>query len=221
MDSSHRFASGLVASMVAVMVVAVAALAGCSRNSDEQPTESSGIAIDTQVPSPNGDECTDTEGDVDGVNADDPGVAEALAGIDLVSALAVPNGEVLDVTFKTVGAVSLVPEATFVVAQGDAGGPLSFEIRASSRAGSWQVQVIRWQDTEQRRPADADVTVSGNELRFAVPLDDLPPIAKFMQFGTYAPTPSGSMAIDQCSGLTPSTAPHPPTTVNPEDLEHG
>lgn len=221
MGSSQRFAPGLVASVVAVMLLAVITLMGCSKSSDEQPTESSDIAIDTQVPSSNGDECTDVEGDVDGVNADDPGVAEVLAGIDLVSASAVPNGEVLDVTFKTAGAVSLVPEATFVVAQGDAGGPLSFEIRASGRAGSWQVQVIRWQDTEQRRPIDVDVTASGNELRFSVPLDALPPIAKFMQFGTYAPTPGGSIAIDQCSGLTPSTSPHPPTTVYPEDPEHG
>jgi hypothetical protein len=191
---SRRARRLLVGPVVGLVVLAL--VAGCS--SDEGGTDTT-APLGT-VPSSTGDSCTDPAGDLDlpvGVTADTPG----LAGVDLVAAEAVVDGDRLDITFTTAGPVDEAPAATYVVAQGDPLGSLSFELRMVRGAGGWDTTLITWPGgVEERRALALTPTVVGDELRISLPLEGLPPVALVLQFGASADV-GDAIAIDDCSSL--------------------
>lgn len=195
----RRIATGAIA-----MSALLGLLTGCTGGAKDA-TEN--VRETPTVASSNGDSCTDAKGDLDVGTLDDPSVLASLAGIDLTEASARPNGDVLEVRFTTAGPINLVPSATFIVAQGNPFQPLSYELRAVKQGDAWQVVLVTWDQAEQRKPLGIAPAVSGNQLSFAVPLTDLPPVASLLQFGTSATVPGGKLVIDECSSLTaPSTA---------------
>lgn len=189
--------------LLAVVLVAFVALAafGCSSgdeadNVDNQPT----------VPAADGDDCQDPIGDLSS-DAKAAGVGTDPPGVDLVSASAVRNDDdTLDLTFTTAGPVTQTPGTIFVVAQGTPGTPLAFEIRAAAKDGDvWDVSAITWDPNEKAVSVPVRPTISGDALSFTLPLESLPPLALYMQFGTSTPVDGVGTVIDDCSSLT--TAP--------------
>ena len=172
-------------------------LAACSSDSDGGASPGS---TTTLVPSSSGDSCTDPSGDLDlpaGVAADTPG----LSGVDLVSAAATVNGDHLDITMTAAGPIDAAPAATYVVAQGDPLGALSFELRMAHGASGWTSTLITWPDAkETRAPLPITIKVDGATLTTSIPLSSLPPIALAMQFGASA-TVGNAIVIDDCSSL--------------------
>jgi hypothetical protein len=181
---------------VAVALVLALAVAGCSSDDEADAPPATGGT----VPSSTGDACTDPVGDLDlpvGVTADSPGIS----GVDLVEAEAVVEGDVLAITITTAAPIDDAPSPTFVVAQGDPLGALSFELRMERGADGWESTMITWPNsTEQRQPIDVEPTVEGDELRASLPLEGLPPIALVIQFGASAEV-GNAVAIDDCSSL--------------------
>jgi hypothetical protein len=153
-----------------------------------------------------GDHCDDPVGDLSsdikaaGIGTDPP-------GIDLVSASAtLQDDETLDVTFTTAGPITDTQGTSFVVAQNSAGSPLGFEIRATSKgSGLWDTTAITWTPSEQSISVPVSPTVSGNTLTFTVPMDSLPPLALYLQFGSTTNVEGVGQVFDDCSSL--STAP--------------
>jgi len=189
--------------LLSLALVAVLALAvfGCSSGeesgtSGNQPT----------VPPADGDACQDPVGDLSS-DAKAAGVGADPAGVDLTSASAVRNDDdTLDVTFTTAGPVTDAPGTIFVIAQGAPATALAFEIRAVAKeGGTWDVNAITWNPNETSTSVPVRPTISGNELSFTVPLETLPPLALYMQFGTSTPVEGVGTVIDDCSSLT--TAP--------------
>jgi hypothetical protein len=185
--------------VAAVAVLSVAAVA-CS-SADEGADGDGAAATSTLVPSSDGDTCDDPTGDLDlpvGVGADTPG----LSGIDLVSASATVEAEELAVSITTAGPVDEAPAATYVVAQGDPLGALSFELRLVHGTDGWTTTLITWPDqVESRQPLALTPTVDGSTISTSLPLASLPPISMAMQFGATA-TVGDLIVVDDCSSLS-------------------
>jgi hypothetical protein len=189
--------AGLAATAVAILVGAP--LAGCSSDGDAAPSGSTS----TLLPSSSGDACTDVTGDLDlpaGVPADTPG----LTGIDFVSAEGTVAGDELDITMTMAGPIDAAPAATYVVAQGEALGQYSFEVRMVHGVDGWSTTLITWPDAvEQRQQVPITPRAEGATLQASVPLASLPPVALAMQFGASASV-GDALVIDSCSSLESS-----------------
>jgi hypothetical protein len=190
---------GAVVGAGALSLVLGLPLAACSSSGDDatEPVSTSSL-----VPSSTGDSCTDVIGDLDlpaGVAADTPGIT----GIDIVSADAAVVGDQLEITMTMAGPIDSAPAATYVVAQGDPLGSLSFEVRMVHGTDGWSTMSITWPgEVEERRQIPVTPTVTGVELTASIPLASLPPIALAMQFGAAA-TVGDALVIDSCSSLDP------------------
>lgn len=188
---------GALVGALAISLVVALPLAGCSSSEgdDAEPVSTSSL-----VPSSTGDSCTDVIGDLDlpvGVAADSPG----LSGIDIVSADATVAGDQLDVTMTMAGPIDAAPAASYVVAQGEALGSLSFEVRMIHGGDGWTTTLVTWPDgVEERQRVPITPEVAGATLSASVPLASLPPIALAMQFGATA-TVGDALVIDSCSSL--------------------
>ena len=169
--------------LLAAVVLAGAGLAACGGSSggDAAVPEAT-----IPVSSSTGDSCTDATGDLDlpaGVPASTPG----LSGIDIVKASATVDGDQLDVSMTMAGPVDAAPSATYVVAQGDPLGALSFELRMVHGTDGWTTTLITWPEAKETRTTVAVTpVVAGDTLTATVPLQGLPPIALALQFGTSA-----------------------------------
>ena len=184
---------------MAVVALLLGLGAGCS--SDDKGSDATSTSSSTLVPSSSGDTCTDPTGDLDlpvGVTAATPG----LSGIDLVSASATVDGDQLVVSMTAAGPVDAAPAATYVVAQGDPLGQLSFELRLVHGTDGWTTTLITWpSQVETRQKLPITPKIDGATISTALPLSSLPPIALAMQFGTSAEV-DGQVVVDDCSSLT-------------------
>jgi hypothetical protein len=186
------------AALLAAVVLAGAGLVACggSSGSDDAVPEAT-----IPVASSTGDSCTDVTGDLD-LPAGVPAATPGLTGIDLVAASATVVGDQLDVSMTMAGPVDAAPAATYVVAQGDPLGALSFELRMVHGADGWTTTLITWpQAVETRTKVPITPKVDGATLTASVPLEGLPPIALALQFGTSAEVGS-ALVIDDCSSLS-------------------
>jgi len=187
---------------VAAVVAVTLALAGVAC-SDDGTDDAGPVGSTPAVPSSDGDRCQDPTGDLDVPVGVDPTLGPRLAGVDLVDAAALVEGEVLRISFTNAGPVDDVPDPTYVVAQGEPLQPLSFELRLTRRAGQWQGTLVTWPSgAEQRQVVPNPVVVDGTAVAVDLPVASLPPIARTMQFGAAAEPDTGVVVIDDCSNLT-------------------
>jgi hypothetical protein len=193
---TRRWAIGV--GLGALALLPVGALGGCS--SDGEGDAGTVPTLGTLVPNSSGDTCADPFGDLDipvGVSADAPG----LAGIDLVEAAAELAGDQLDITITTAGPVDEAPAATYVVAQGDPLGALSFELRMVHGDDGWTTTLITWPNgAEQREKVPVTPVASGSTLTASIPQSSLPAVALAMQFGSSARI-GDALVVDDCSSL--------------------
>ena len=87
------------------------------------------------------------------------------AGIDIVTAEAKVDGDVLAVTYTMNGPISLVPEPFFNLLQGDMSAPqYTFELRTEPTSnGDWGLTLITFDTgTDVRKQLTTPVTVTGN-----------------------------------------------------------
>ncbi len=187
------------AAVLAVVALLAGIGAGCS--SDGKGSDAAPGSTSTLVPSSSGDSCNDPSGDLDlpvGVSADTSG----LPGVDLVTASATVAGDQLAVTMTAAGPIDAAPAATYVVAQGDPLGQLSFELRMVHGTDGWTTTLVTWPDrVESRQQVPVTPEVAGSTVTTSVPLSSLPPISLAMQFGATA-TVDGLIVVDDCSSLT-------------------
>jgi hypothetical protein len=192
--------------LAAALLIVVLACTFVSCSSGKDDGDSGEVLNQPTVVPATGDHCDDPVGDLSsdikasGIGTDPP-------GIDLVSASAtLQDNDTLDVTFTTAGPVTDTEGTSFVVAQNSAGSPLGFEIRAMSKgSGLWGISAITWTPSEQSVSVPVSPTISGNTLRFTVPIEALPPLALYLQFGATTDVDGVGQVIDDCSSLT--TAP--------------
>ena len=190
--------SRLAASFALGAVGVTGALVGCSSDGDDAgpplPT------VGTLVPPGSGDTCTDPTGDLDlpaGVSATAPG----LTGIDIVEASATTAGDQLKISFTMAGPIDEAPAATYVVAQGEPLGALSFELRMVHGDDGWTTTLVTWPGSEETRtPVPVTPTVSGSTLTASIPTSTVPAIALAMQFGASARV-GDVLVVDDCSSL--------------------
>ena len=190
------------APLLCLLLLAVAA--ACSSDDPVDPDS----AIQPSVPTADGDRCADPVGDISADAKATTGVGTEPSGIDLVdtSAELSDDGEELAVRFTTAGPISQTPGTTFVVAQGTPFTALAFEMRAvADDAGNWGINVITWDSQERTTSIAQKPTISANTLSFTVPMESLPPLALYQQFGASAQLEGVGRVIDDCSSLT--TAP--------------
>jgi hypothetical protein len=187
-----------VAASVAVGAVLLAGpLAACSDDDEAGPPIPT---VGTLVPPGSGDSCSDPTGDLDlpaGVSATAPG----LTGIDIVEASATTAGDQLKISFTMAGPVDAAPAATYVVAQGEPLGALSFEVRMVHGDDGWTTTVVTWPGSEEKRTeVPVTPTVSGSTLTASIPTSSVPAIALAMQFGASARV-GDVLVVDDCSSL--------------------
>jgi hypothetical protein len=181
----------------AVLVAAV--LVGCSSDGGDAgpplPT------VGTLVTPGDGDSCRDATGDLDlpaGVSADAPG----LTGVDIVEASATPEGDQLEISFTMAGPIDQAPAATYVVAQGEPLGALSFELRMVHGDTGWTTTLVTWPGSkETRTQVPVTPTTSGPTLTASIPTSSVPAVAQAMQFGASARV-GEALVVDDCSSLT-------------------
>lgn len=196
MTGRRRLAAVVIGGLAAVVVV-TAGLAGCGSSSDDDvsPFPTAG----TLAPA-TGDECTDPSGDLDlpvGVSADAPG----LSGIDLVEASADLVGDQVDISITAAGPIAQAPAATYVVAQGEPLGALSFELRMVHGTDGWTTTLITWpKGAEVRTQVAVTPSVEGSTLTAAIPESSVPAVALALQFGTSAKV-GDVLVVDDCSSL--------------------
>lgn len=192
--------------LIAALLIAVlgCALGACSSNDS---TDDGANASQPTVPSATGDQCQDPTGDLSsdtkatGLGTDPPGI-DLTAGSTVLS-----DDDQLAVSFTTAGPITQTPGTTFIVAQGTPYTPLAFEVRATAKdGGAWDINVITWTTSEQSKSLPVKPTVAGNQLTFTVPMETLPPLGLYQQFGASALVDGvDGRVIDDCSSL--STAP--------------
>lgn len=201
----------MTARRLAVLALSLALAASACSDDGEQSADTTSPSptpsvLDT-VPSSDGDECVDPTGDLS-TGAAVEGVGSEPAGVDLVRGAALVEGDELAVRFETAGSIASLVDPLFVVGQGDAGGSLSFELRAESDLeGNWTLTLIKFEPDETRVSIPNPVTVDGSTLTFRVPLSALPPIGLYMSFGATAEAAGVGTVLDDCSSLGA-----PPTT---------
>lgn len=186
-----------VGAALALLLLGVGGFAGCSSDNGGSASDTT---LGTLVPNSTGDACTDPTGDLDlpvGVSADTPG----LSGVDLTQTSATVEGDQLRISITTAGPIDQAPAATYVVAQGDPLGALSFELRMVHGSDGWSSTLVTWPTgAEKREPVPVTPVVSGSTLTASIPTSSLPAVALAMQFGSSA-TVDGSIVVDDCSSL--------------------
>lgn len=193
--------------VVALLVVVVALLAGCSDGDDGEGVSSS--TTGRAAPAFGGTfACTDEPGDqLDG--ATETPVTAARAGTDLVDAEVEVVDDELVVRFTTDGPVDVADQPRFVVAKGVPQEPATwFEVRAFVKDGAWVVERRRMptqlnqagyaQERVDVLPVPVDVV--DRTVSIAVPISQLPTIdgTPTWQFGAVA---QGGAVFDDCNEL--------------------
>lgn len=190
---------------------------GCSSSGPSAGDVPSTLGPTDTVPESTGFTCNDPKGDV----IDSAKQTELLAepaGIDLITAEAHIDGDVLAVSFTTAGPISLAPEPFFSMLQGSLDAPAySWEIRAQQNSqGEWQLVLTDFAPLAAaggRAPESglsAPVTVSGNQLSYRVPLDTIPAVVtKQWNFGSSSTQADKTVRIDDCTSLTSTTTTAP------------
>jgi hypothetical protein len=172
--------------------------------SSDEPTDETDSTQPT-LPQSDGDQCEDPIGDLTS-DAQSPGVGSEPAGVDITSAKATVREDELAVSITTAGPIDQAPGTTFAVAQGTPYTSVAFEIRATAGDGDeWDVEIITWDDAEKRTSVPIRPTVTGNTLSFEVPLEALPTIGLYLQFGGSAAVEGVGRVFDDCSSLTTAT----------------
>lgn len=184
---------------LALTVLAFAAsLVACSSDepsSEPEPTQPT-------MPQSEGDQCADPVGDLTS-DARTPGVGTEPAGVDITAAAGEVQDDQLAISITTAGPIDTTPGTTYAVAQGTPFTSFAFEVRATATAGdNWDVEIITWDEDEKRTSVPIRPTVSGNTLSFAVPLDALPTIGLYLQFGASAELQGVGRVFDDCSSLS-------------------
>lgn len=219
------------ASAVALAIVVLALLVGCSKSKDQAvvPNPNNG----TLAPATNGDVCDDPKADLSNDTQTGAAASADPAGVDLVKAEAHLTDTTLQVKYTTAGPVDQAPDALFDLAQGVTGNESSFEIRAE-QIGPGQpfgLTVITWKDkSEQRSQLPFTVTVKDNVVSYEIPLKSLPTVSTLLwQFGSSSTAQDGTTIFDECSslnrettttqagGTAPATS-TPPTTQAPSPV---
>lgn len=209
-------------------------LTACSGSGDDATTVTPPPGNGTVAPATKGDVCDDPAGDLGTDAKVAGGTLSEPAGIDLVRAEAELTDTTLKVTYRTAGAVNLVPEPLFLMEQGVPGQDVSFELRASPLGPGtpWTLRLITFRAGQEQSPITipTPITVSGDTVSYEVSRKDLPPVATLIwQFGSTAGNPEDpdtTVVFDDCSSLSksvPTTAPgstaptatSPPTTTPP------
>ncbi len=206
------------ASIAAVVAIVIGSLTmACSGDDGGAGSSTSVVTVDpvAQIPSSDGDSCVDPIGDIGDVAGMtvEQGTLSEPAGIDLVEVSATVDGDMLDVEFNTAGPIDTVPNAQFVLSQGEPFQSTAYEFRAQREAlGPWELIAVSWDTGKEVRTSVAVApTVEGATLRFSVPRDQLPPIATYLAFGASAEVADGAdkdeladVVFDECSRLSSS-----------------
>jgi hypothetical protein len=195
------------------LVAAVGLGAGACSPINHSSATTSTVGQQTTLAKNKGYTCHDPAGDI----SVDPSAAGKLtepAGIDLVTASALVQGDALAVTFTTQGPISSVAQPLFDVQSGDpsTAPDLSFELRAqpvdpANPAGTWGVVLHTFKGgNETKTDLGVPVTVQGNTLSYTVPLNQIPAVASLQwQFGASSSQPNGSVPFDDCSSFSAET----------------
>jgi hypothetical protein len=196
------------------LLVLAGVLTGCSSSSDGDGASDVPNTLDqSTVPESQGFTCPDPTGDVVDAAAQTV-LLDEPAGIDLVQAEAHIDGDVLAVSFQTVGPVNLAPEPFFDLLQGDLSSPsVTWELKARPDAdGNWVLGLTDFQPLATaggqtaERVLSTPVTVSGNTVSYRVPLTDIPRIQTVQwSFGSSSTQANQSVRIDDCTSLTASS----------------
>jgi len=205
-----RGGAGRVGRFGLVAALAVAAVA-CTPTNHSASTST--VGQQTTLAKNAGYTCHDPTGDI----SVDPAAAGKLtepAGIDLVTASALVQGDVLAVSFTTNGPIASVAQPLFDVQSGDpsTAPDLSFELRAqpvdpAKPGGAWSVVLHTFKGgNEAKTDLGVPVSVNADTLSYQVPLTQIPAVASLQwQFGASSSQPNGSVPFDDCSSFTAET----------------
>jgi hypothetical protein len=194
----------------AALVLGLAVAAAACSPANHSAASSSTVGQQTTLPRTTGYTCHDPLGDI----SLDPSAAGRLtqpAGIDIVEASALVEGDVLAVSFTTNGPIAAVPQPLFDVQQGDpsTAPDLSFELRAqpatiTDSAGPWNVVLHTFKGgNEAKTDLAVPVTVDGSTLSYEVPLSQIPAVVSLQwEFGTSSVQADNSVPYDDCSSFT-------------------
>ncbi|MCX7620261.1 MAG: hypothetical protein N2037_05375 [Acidimicrobiales bacterium] len=195
---------------VVLTVIMVSSAGSCSRGGGE-PALPTGAPTTAQAV--RGDECFDAKGDILTNASDEGSTISEPAGVDISWAAATVDGDLLRVSFRTVGYIDAAPNPEFVVANGslESASDQYWELR-SERAGSrWSLKLVMFpkgQSRQQEKTINVPVSVEGNELRYSVPLGQLPPISTVLwQFGAGAGVSDESRVVDDCQPFQQTGSP--------------
>jgi hypothetical protein len=162
-----------------------------------------------KVPSSDGEECVDVRGDLSTDIGSSRGVGSEPPGIDILRASIQPEGPDFVVLFETAGPIQDAVSPIFIVAQGDVGGDLSFELRSTRTGeGNWALEIVTWEPDEVRTSVANPVRVDGNTLSYTIPSDALPPLGLYIAFGAAAEVEGVGTVFDDCNPFET-----PPTTT--------
>jgi hypothetical protein len=209
---------------VLACVTIVATAAACSP-SHSSATPTATLGSQPTLPRTRGYTCHDPKGDI-AVKTNAVGNLSQPAGVDILLASALVEGNDLVVHFTQAGPIAPLNGPLFDVEQGDisANPDLSFELRAepdnntnadtsntapepTAGASRWSVTLYSYQQGNQRTTdLSVPVTVSGNTLNYSVPLSKLPAIVSLQwQFGVAAYPGGINVPFDDCSSFSAST----------------
>jgi hypothetical protein len=209
-------------SAVSVLLLCIVVAVGCSdggSGAGSGPTISAGPVSPTangdrsepsvleQVPSSDGEECVDVRGDLSTDIGSSRGVGSEPPGIDILRASIQLDGPDFVVRFETAGPIQDAVSPIFIVAQGDVGGDLSFELRSTRNIeGNWALEIVTWEPDEVRTSVANPVLVDGSTLSYTVPSDALPPLGLYIAFGAAANVEGVGTVFDDCNPFeTPTT----------------
>jgi hypothetical protein len=194
---------------------------GCSGGTKDDEVVPSTLGPSSNLPESTGFTCTDPTGDI-GSDLTGVGTKTEPAGIDIVTAEAHVDGDVLAVTYTMAGPIKDAPSPFFVMLQGDiSAAQYSFDLRTepSGPNGTW---VLKLGTTPANGGVETFTTLStpvradGPVLQYRVPLSDIPHIATLQwSFGATSTAADNSVLFDDCSSVSAATQTTPPIVTVP------
>jgi hypothetical protein len=205
-----------------VVTGALVLAVGCSGGSkDDEAGVPSTLGPSSNLPESSGFTCTDPIGDI-GSDLSGAGTKSEPAGIDIVTAEAHVDGDVLAVTYTMAGPIMDAPSPFFVMLQGDiSAAQYSFDLRTepSGPNGTWVLKVGTTPaggGVETFATLSTPVRADGAVLRYRVPLSDIPRIATLQwSFGATSTAADNSVLFDDCSSVSAATQSTPPIVTVP------
>ncbi len=194
-----------------MLVVGASLVVACGGGKAESGTSADTAPSMAEVPEATGFICDDPTGDI-GSDVKAVGTLSSPAGIDIVTAEAHVDSDVLAVTYTMVGPIAEAPSPFFAMLQGDFSAPdKSFELRTEPTGanGPWVLSVginPAAGGVEQFTALATPVHVEANVLSYRVPLSDIPTISTLQwSFGASSIVAQGQVLFDDCSSLTASS----------------